>query len=83
MQHDILLENFLCGVDKQIIVSQLFHQPEELELGVGHLGREGFILHAVKQNWSGWAVFHYRWQYFRNALLKQGQSEWVFFLDSS
>lgn len=39
MQHDTLLENFLHGVDKQIIVSQLFHQPVELEVGSRLFGK--------------------------------------------
>lgn len=35
---DILFENFLRGVDKQITVSQLFHRPVERALG-GRVGR--------------------------------------------
>lgn len=39
MQHDTLLENFLRGVDKQIIVSQLSHQPVELDVGSRVFGK--------------------------------------------
>lgn len=58
MKHDILFENFLHGVDKQITVFPVVSSALRTTVRQsGYLIKGGFILRAVKHDWPGLAVF--------------------------